>query len=247
MQKQLLMLLRFNDPDDVSNISFKDVLCQVEDKGNKFFKYNNENVILTEPHTIAEGATYIITSEGLYRTLFGGLVKRQSILDIEGLIRNVKSESRKSKKHKPYSVRKLNTIGKTIKKDGYFYACFNLDFDKLKTYEKIPNFFEIIAKYLKGDASDFLGVIDNTIEIEPVKFGVENRGYESVILNNQQVGIVRLNNGTYYTCDEVPLLKSQPRILEPTNGRSTENWKEIEDRGIQLFLDANRYELKAKN
>lgn len=248
MKKQVLMMVRFQNPVDIASINFGDVINQVEQKGHKFYVHSdNPNVLLSQPHDMAEGATYVVTSEGFYRSFFGGLAKRQSILDIEGLVRNVKSESKKAFKNKAYSVRKLTSKGKTIASNETKFACFNLDYDRFNEYKKNNNFFSMLAEYLNGDRGDFLGSIDGGLNVEPIRFGIERGGLNGVVMSNQQAGLVRLNNGTYYTCDDIPTLKSKPMILKPTNENSTENWQELEDRGIQVFLDAHRYELKAKS
>jgi len=247
MKKQVLMTIRFQTPSDIEGIKFSDVMQQTKQKGHKFYAHSdNSHVLLSEPHDMAEGATYVVTTDGFYRTFFGGLAKRQSIMDIEGLVRNIKSESKKAVKNKTYSVRKLTTKGKTIAGNETKLACFNLDYDRFNEYKSNKNFFSMLAEYLDGKRGDFLGSIDGGLNIEPVRFGTERGGLNGVVLSNQQVGLVRLNNGTYYTCDEIPTLKTKPMILKPTNENSTENWQELEDRGIQLFLDANRYELKTK-
>jgi hypothetical protein len=247
MQKQVLMMVRFENTADISNIDFNDVSDQTKQKGHKFYEHsNNANVLLSEPHDMAEGATYVVTPDGFYRTVFGGLAKRQSIMDIEGLVRNVKSESKKAFKNKVYTVRKLTTKGKSIPSSNVKFACFNIDYDRFNEYKNNKKFFSMLAEYLNGERGDFLGSIDGGLEVEPIRFGTDRKGLSGVILSNQQAGLVRLNNGTYYTCDEIPNLKSKPMILKPTSENSTENWQELEDRGIQLFLDANRYEFKSK-
>lgn len=247
MKKQVLMMIRFQEPSDIESINFSDISQQTQQKGHKFYAHSdNSHVLLSEPHDMAEGATYVVTSDGFYRTFFGGLAKRQSIMDVEGLVRNIKSESKKAVKNKAYSVRKLTTKGKTIASNSTKFACFNLDYDRFNEYKGNKNFFSMLAEYLDGKRGDFLGSIDGGLNVEPIRFGTERGGLNGVVLSNQQAGLIRFNNGTYYTCDEIPTLKTKPMVLKPTNENSTENWQELEDRGIQLFLDANRYELKSK-
>lgn len=243
-----MMMVRYTNPDDLSNIKFSDVAEQISEGGHKFFEHSETpNVILTEPHDMHEGATYVVTYEGFYRTIFGDLAKRQSILDVEGLVRNIKSESKKAFKNKAYSVRKLTTKGKTIADNGFKYACFNLDKDRFNEYKNNANFFKMIAEYLKGERGDFLGSIDGGLNVEPIRFGTSRGSLDGVVLNNKETGLVRLNSGTYYSCDAIPTLKTKPPIIESKEGRSVKDWKVLEDRGIQLFLDAHRYEMKSKN
>lgn len=241
------MMVSFRTPNDISDITFKEVENQVENKGHKFFCYSKTpNVLLSEPHNVTEGATYIASPAGFYRTYFGDIIKRPSIIDIDGLIRNVKSESRRTIKKKGYSVRKLTTKGKVVSSDDTYFACFNLDYNRFKEYRKKGDFFKIIAEYLNGDRSEFLGTIDGGLHVEPIRFGDSRKSLDGIILTNKEVGILRLNNGTYYSCDEIPKIKRLPVIVKPSNNVSTENWMDLEDRGMQLFLDAHRYELKAK-
>ena len=237
---QMMIAVRFKEMADLENIKFSEVESTMEAGGHQFFDVDGvNNVIVTPPHNVASGISYVVTSEGIYESIMGQAINRASIFELDSLVKNVKSESKKMFKDKSFSVRKSRTKGKVIEDNGWKVACFTIlekDLDSIRQ----SDLFTTIASFLNEEVSEFLGEI-NGIPVDPVRFGTSSRGVEDVILDGNSVGLVRLNGGQHYTCNEVGKLKSQPVIIERNDGESVRKQDRMDDIGMKLFLEANGY------
>lgn len=242
MKTQILMTIRFKESSDLTNIKFSDVYHGTDIKGNKCFDVDGkQNVLFSHPSPASNGESFIVSSFGIYNSIFANNANRNSLYNIEDLVREVKSNSKKLIKNRNYSVRKSTVKGKVIEDNGWKVISFNLDFDRVNQFKNDNDFFKKIVEFINGERRDFLGEIDG-LKIEPIRFNGD------LLLKGNEVGLVRLNSGTHYTSDNKSALKSEMPILDrEEKDYPIRNSDLNDDLGMRFFLEANGYSMTKVN